>query len=201
MGMMSPHESISPMPQPANFFLEHHVQASGGRCGHDRLDLVDVVHDSGRAPHPGNGVLVAGIHAVQQLHDLRIRILRIGDARGVEHLPKSLGNLPSEFGRGVHGDQIVVRTAHGQDRFSGFRRVEHRVIDMDAGLRLELGEQRGRKILRPGVDVQRVGAVGGVGTVQQQQNEARRSETPHHHSGCGQMEIPLEPCGGQGILR
>ena len=133
--------------------IEHHLQRIERRVGHALLDGRDVVADAGGAPHPGDGVGVAGIVLGERRHDVGIEIAEILELGLVDRQEQAGGELAHEERRGGRHHDVVARAAGLELGVEDLVGIVGRVVDLDAGVLLEILELGLGDIVRPVVDV------------------------------------------------
>ncbi len=127
-----------------------------------RLDLVDVVADSGAAPQVGETVLVARVIHLQRLEQHRVEVLPVGQLRLVQAFQGLALDLPGhEVVGGEH--HVVARVAGHQLAVEGFVAVIHVVGGHDASGLLEIFQRVGCHVAGPVVDFHRFGGTGHTG--------------------------------------
>ena len=100
----------------------------------------------------------------------------------IEDQPKSLGNLAAEFRRRVHRHEIVIGVADGKRRFRHFRRIEHGIIDVYAGLGLESRGHGLGKVIGPRKDIERVSTIDRAGPESKQTAPEAQKLKPRRHA-------------------
>jgi len=98
-------------------------------------------------------VLIARIEGGDALGDRLVEVPQVAELRLVELLMHVRLDLAVQE-RGGRGDQVVAGVARQQLGLEHLVRIEDVVVDLDAGFLGELGDDVGRDVVGPVVDVQ-----------------------------------------------
>ncbi|MNP00571.1 hypothetical protein D3C76_923630 [compost metagenome] len=175
--------------------LEDQVPGVHGRVvAEHRLDLVDVVANTGTAPQVREAVLVARVVHLQRLEQHRVEVVPVGQLRLVERLQGLALDLPGhEVVGGEH--HVVAGIAGHQLAIEGFIAVVHVIGRHDAAGLLEVLQRIGGHVAGPVVDLHRFSGAGHAG------GQHQGGEEEGAHVGFTLLCLLLSKAGDQRIRK